>query len=411
MNKTDNTRHIALSALMDILESGGYSHIVLRKTLAAHQELEERDRAFITRLTNGSVELSIQLDYIINAYSKLKVNKLKPLVRNILRMGVYQLLYMDRVPDRAAVNEAVKLCKKRGLSGLAAYVNAVLRAIERDKEEIYKRLSDEKSIPLHIRYSLPEWLFAYFCSCYGRDESIRMGEYFLSDENLSYVRFRDGHSEQISGDISSREDFKSGEMTVQDYSSQQVGLIAAPSEGDIVIDVCAAPGGKACHVAELMKGTGEVSARDISPEKIGMIEENIKRLRLKNVRTKLWDARTRDESLISSSGEGIADIVLCDLPCSGLGIMKKKPDIRLAVSLDGIRKLQKLQREILVQAKDYIKPGGRLIYSTCTLTAEENEQNRDFISEELGLLFKRELKLLPGKPSDGFYIAEFEKAV
>lgn len=405
----EDPRAVALAVLMDILEDGRFSHLALRETLRKYPSMPERDRAFLTRLCEGTIELSIQLDYLLNDYSKIKVKKMKPLIRNILRIGAYQILYMDRVPDSAAVNESVKLCKKRGLSGLSAYVNAVLRSIEREKAQIFERLRNEEETPLFIRYSLPEWLFEYLVLCYGRGETIRMGEYFLSEENRSFVRYRDGHSAQLGGNLSERADFKSGEMTVQDYSSQQVGLLADPKPGDLVVDLCAAPGGKACHIAELLKGSGEVSARDLSKEKTVLIEENRRRLRLTNLKTKVWDARIRDESLLTPDGEGRADIVLCDLPCSGLGILKKKPDIRYSASLDGIRGLQALQREILTVAKDYVRRGGRLLYSTCTLTREENEQNRDFIERELGLRLLREQKLLPGQPSDGFYIAEFKK--
>lgn len=406
---TEDPRAVALAVLMDILEDGRFSHLVLRETLRKHPSMPERDRAFLTRLCEGTIELSIQLDYLLNSYSKIKVRKMKPLIRNILRMGAYQILYMDRVPDSAAVNESVKFCKKRGLSGLSAYVNAVLRSIEREKPQIFERLQREEETPLFVRYSLPEWLFDYFLLHYGREETIRIGTYFLSEENRSFVRYRDGHSEQLSGNLSQRADFRSGEMTIQDYSSQQVGLLADPRPGDLVVDLCAAPGGKACHIAELLKGSGEVSARDLSKEKTALIEENRRRLRLTNLKTKVWDARIRDESLLTPDGEGRADIVLCDLPCSGLGILKKKPDICFSASLDGIRGLQALQREILTVAKDYVRRGGRLLYSTCTLTWEENEQNRDFIERELGLRLIREQKLLPGQPSDGFYIAEFRK--
>lgn len=404
-----NPRAISLSILMDILEDGRFSHLALREELSKHPLLTERDRAFITRLCEGSIELSIQLDYILNGYSKIKVKKMKPLVRNILRMGAYQILYMDKVPDSAAVNEAVKLCKKRGLSGLSAYVNAVLRSMEREKEKIIEGLKDEKTTPLYIRYSLPDWLFEYLLLNYGREEACRMGEYFLHGENSAYVRFKDGRTEQISGNLSAREDFKSGEMTVQDYASQQVGLIANPKPNDYVVDVCAAPGGKSCHIAELLKGSGTVDCRDLSKEKVRLIQENQNRLKLSNMKLKVWDARVRDESLISEKGEGKADILICDLPCSGLGIMKKKPDIRLTASLNGIKELQSLQREILIASKDYVKPGGRLLYSTCTLTREENEQNRDFIERKLGFTLLQERKLMPGEPSDGFYIAEFRK--
>lgn len=402
-----SSRAIALEILMDIFEDGRFSHLALRETLAKETALSEKDRALITRIVEGTTELSIQLDYILNRYSSIKVKKMKPLIRNILRMSAYQLLYLERIPDSAAINEAVKLIKKRGLQGLAGFGNAVLRRISREKEEIQTWLQSEE-VPAHIRYSLPEWLYNYMCLNFGEEETIRMAQYFLSDDNSIYVRYRDGRTEQVHGNVAKQADFKSGEMTVQDYASQQVGVWAAPKPGDYVVDLCSAPGGKACHVAVLLQGTGRVDARDVSREKTAMILENVRRLGLKNVSVKVWDGRVRDASLLRD-GEGIADIVLCDLPCSGLGILAKKPDIRFSASLEGIQSLQRLQRELLQVAVQYVKRGGRLLYSTCTITREENEQNVRFLTEELGLRLLRSQRFMPGQPSDGFFIAELVK--
>ncbi len=400
-------RAIALSILMDIFEDGRFSHLALRETLAKETALPEKERALITRIVEGTTELSIQLDYILNRYSKIKVRKMKPLIRNILRMSAYQILYLDRIPDSAAINEAVKLIKKRGLQGLAGFGNAVLRSISREKEAIVALLQSEET-PAYIRYSLPEWLYNYMKLNFGEEETVRISQYFLSDDNSIYVRYRDGRSAVVHGNVAHQADFKRGEMTVQDYASQQVGIWAAPKKGDYVVDICSAPGGKACHVAELLQGSGHVDARDVSRDKVNMILENVRRLHLHNVSVKIWDGRIQDASLLRN-GEGIADIVLCDVPCSGLGIIGKKPDIRFSASLEGIQSLQKLQREILTVAVRYVKPGGRLIYSTCTITREEDEQNVHFLTEEMGLRLLREQRFLPGQPSDGFYIAELVK--
>ncbi len=404
---TDDARYIALGILMDILEDGKFSHIALREGLKNHPDLPERDCALVTRLTEGTTEFCIQLDYILNAYSKIKVKKMKPLIRNILRMSAYQILYLDRIPDSAAINEAVKLAKKRGLAGLAGYVNAVLRSISRERGEILADLMDPAKTPLSVRYSLPEWLYNYIVLCYGKEEAARIAECYLSGDNETFVRTEDGRTEKMSGNIAASEAFRKGEITVQDYASQQVGLLSAPEAGDFVLDVCAAPGGKACHIASLLKGSGMVEARDLSEEKTDLIRENISRLHLKNIRTRVWDVRVTDPSLLDSNGKGKADILIADLPCSGLGIIGKKPDIRFSASLEGIRELQTLQREILKTVTAYVRPGGRMLYSTCTLTREENEQNTAWIQEEFGFKLLKEKKFLPGQPSDGFYIAEF----
>lgn len=402
-------REIALNVILAVLEDKTFSHIALREALEAHEGLPVRDRGLVTRLTEGTIEYMIQLDAILNDYASIKVSKMKPLIRNLLRMTAYQILYMNRIPDAAAINEAVKIAKKHKFQGLSGFVNGVSRNIARNREQILAGLDDPDKTPLFVRYCLPEWLFQYLDRMYGKAEACRIADYYISGDNVNYVRFRDGHTEEMKGSISDSDAFKQGEITVQDYASQQVGILADPKPGDLVVDVCAAPGGKSCHAAALLNGTGMVDARDISSDKVRMIEENIRRLGLTNIRTKVWDARILDKDLIHADGSGKADIVLCDLPCSGLGIIGKKPDIRYSVSLQDIKSLQQLQREILSTAVRYIKPGGKLLYSTCTLTKEENEDNAAWIEMELGLKKVKEIKFLPGNPSDGFFISEFIK--
>lgn len=418
-----NARALALSILMKILEDSAFSHIALRETLKEQSQMEERDKAFVTRLVEGTLEYVLQLDVILNQYSRTRTEKMKPLIRNLLRMSVYQLLYLSKVPESAAINEAVKLAKKHGFTGLSGFVNGVLRNIAREKETILDRLQDEQKVPGWVRFSLPEWLYCYFCRLYGVEEANRIGAYFLSDDNGSYVRYRDGHTEKVKGNIAATEEFRNGTLTVQDYASQQVGLMASPQKGMYVVDVCAAPGGKSCHIAELLQGSGCVDARDLTEGKVAMIRENAQRMGLKNLKAKVWDAREKDLGLLiqlaekNSEGQrrirqrGKADLVIADLPCSGLGIIGKKPDIKLNITMEQILSLQKLQREILEVVVQYVRPGGRLLYSTCTITEEENEQNAQWIEEMFPFRRLREQRFLPGKPSDGFYIVEFERKV
>ena len=406
--ETESPREGALRILMACFEDGRFSHLALKDEFSLHPEFSEQDRAFITRLVWACCELKIQIDYILNGVSSTKVNKMKPPVRNILRMGVCQILYFDRVPDSAAVNESVKLLSHRKIFGLTGFVNAVLRRVSREKVEIFTKLSSAET-PEYIRLSLPEWLYSFLKLEYGEEEAIRMGQYFLKDEHNVYARFRDGRTEKVSGNAAQSEEFRKGEFTIQDYASQQVGKLADPEKGSRVLDVCAAPGGKSCHIAELLDGTGMVYARDLSEEKVRLIRENVRRLHLKNVTASVYDARKQDPSLLGPKGEGTMDLVICDVPCSGIGVIGRKPDIRFSVSIQKIRDLQSLQREIVRASVPYLKEGGKLVYSTCTLTNEENEINRDWIEKELGLTLLTEEKFLPGRPSDGFYIAEFRK--
>ncbi len=413
MKKTAVTpRSIAVHSLVKILEEKQFSHLILREQLHQYTNLTERDRAFITRLVDGTIEYTIQLDFILNKFSKTHTKNMDPLIRTVLRMSAYQILYMDKVPDSAAINEAVNFIKEQNenrIFFLSGYVNGVLRSVSREKETIFADLRHTGKTPAYIRLSSPLWLYDYLRKLYGKEAAEKMLQWFLTGSKENYVRFKDGHSEVMDGNISKTKLFKTGEITIQDYASQQVGLEAEPKEGDYIVDVCAAPGGKSCHVAELLKGTGHVDARDLTEEKVRLIQENIDRLELKNISAKAFDARTPDESLLDEKGQGKADIVLADLPCSGLGIIGKKPDIRFGASLDGIKELQALQREILTTVVRYVKPGGKLVYSTCTLSKEENEDNRDFILEIPGITLLKERKFLPGEPSDGFYLCVFTK--
>ena len=384
-----NSREVVLDILMEILEKGNLSHLILKQALEKYQYLEKQDRAFITRITEGTLEYLIQIDAVINRYSKVKVGKMKPVIRTIMRMSVYQLLYMERVPDSAVCNEAVKLAKKRKFQGLTGFVNGVLRNISREKETI------EFTSPAE-RYSIPQWMFSLWEKNYGKETAEKISASFLEDRPLT-VRCNTSRASmgkimesleaqgicveistisptvlQISGYdyLDTVEAFAEGYITVQDTSSTLVGLVAAPNPGNLVLDVCSAPGGKSMHVADLMAGTGMVESRDLTEYKISLVEENIARCGFSNMRTCVWDATVLDPNM-----EGKADIVLADLPCSGLGIIGKKPDIKMRLQEEELHELAALQRKILSVVSRYVKPGGVLVYSTCTINPEENEGN------------------------------------
>lgn len=435
-----NSREVVLDILMEILEKGNLSHLILKQALEKYQYLEKQDRAFITRITEGTLEYLIQIDAVINRYSKVKVGKMKPVIRTIMRMSVYQLLYMERVPDSAVCNEAVKLAKKRKFQGLTGFVNGVLRNISREKETIKFTSPAE-------RYSIPQWMFSLWEKSYGKETAEKISASFLEDRPLT-VRCNTSRAPiekivesleaqgicveistisptvlQISGYdyLDTVEAFAEGYITVQDTSSTLVGLVAAPNPGNLVLDVCSAPGGKSMHVADLMAGTGMVESRDLTEYKISLVEENIARCGFSNMRTCVWDATVLDPNM-----EGKADIVLADLPCSGLGIIGKKPDIKMRLQEEELHELAALQRKILSVVSRYVKPGGVLVYSTCTINPEENEGNALWIEENLPFKKKEiasvlpealkndcvdnRIQLLPGiHPCDGFFIAAFER--
>ena len=390
-------REIVLDILTEVLERGSFVHLVLNQALQKYQYLDKPDRAFITRVTEGTLEYLLQIDHIINRYSKTKTEKMKPLIRNLLRMSVYQILYMDRVPDSAACNEAVKLAVKRHFSGLKGFVNGVLRTVSREKDSL---VFDTPS----LAYSIPQWMYDMWEKEYGREKAGAIAASFLRDGptwvrcNLSRASRKEILESLASQGVAvtglswlesmisisgydyleSLESFRNGWIQVQDVTSALVSELADPKEGDYIIDVCAAPGGKSLHLADKLKGTGMVEARDLSEQKVAMIEENMARFGASNIKAVVWDALVTDEDAREK-----ADIVIADLPCSGLGIIGKKPDIKYNMTMEKMAELASLQREILAASWEYVKPGGTLVYSTCTIDTKENEENARWLLSHL----------------------------
>lgn len=446
MDKPVNEREIALAVLLEVTENGKYSHIMLRDVLSKYQYLEKRERAFITRVVEGTLEHMIEIDYILDQFSKVKVKKMKPVIRGILRSAVYQMKYMDSVPDRAVCSESVKLAVRKGFSGLKGYVNGVLRSIARGVDSV--QYPSEKTAELSVRYSCPEWIIRMWGRSYDRKVIETMLQEFQCEKRtpircclhrnepdiLKKRLEREGvkvyphpylpYAFEISGydHLEELEAFQDGSFTVQDVSSMLVGELADPPQGARVIDVCAAPGGKALHAAEklLLKGggCGHVEARDLTEQKAELIRENIRRIGLPNISVLCRDASVPDEA----SGE-TADVVIADLPCSGLGVMGKKADLRYRASQEGIEELARLQRKILSCVQAFVKPGGVLLYSTCTVSPVENMENVQWFLEEYPefalddiadrlcpqlreyVAEKGCLQLLPGvHKSDGFFI-------
>lgn len=425
-------REIVLETLLLITRDGEYSHIALKNVLDKYQYLEKKERAFITRVVNGTLERMIEIDYIINCFSKVKVNKMKPVIRTILRSGVYQLKYMDSVPASAVCNEAVRLAERKGFFNLKGFVNGVLRNIARNQEKISYPARENTVLYLSVTYSLPEWLVEQWLHTYDAETVERMGSEFLKEKrtavrcNAQEIRpekLREALEEEgvkvtgipsvpyafyIAGYdyIAGLKSFQKGYFYVQDVSSMQVAKWASPKKGDYIIDVCAAPGGKALHLAEKLKGTGHIEARDLTMAKTELIEENIARSRLTNIEAVCQDATEFDKDSVRK-----ADIVIADLPCSGLGVLGKKPDLKFKMTPQTEAELVKLQRKILSVVNQYVKPGGKLLYSTCTIHRAENEENAAWFAREFPeFTMIREEQILPGGSyGDGFYIALFQK--
>ncbi len=436
MTNAINIRELVLEILMQVTKEGEYSHLVIRSVLVKYQYLEKQERAFLTRVSEGTLEHMIELDYIINQFSKVKVNKMKPVIRNIMRMSVYQLKYMDSVPASAACNEAVKLAKRKGFSSLSGFVNGVLRNIARNLDQITYPKEEEDPVQfLSVCYSMPEWIVTKWIRDYGMEQTKETLSAFLTDAPIM-IRTNctkispDALEERLKSEhvtvkkvtledakeldyaflisdfdyLNALPSFQEGLFYVQDISSMMVAEYADPKEGDVVVDVCAAPGGKSIHIAEKLNGTGMVFARDLTEYKVSLIEENIARHQLANIKAQQQDALVLDESMI-----GKADIVVADLPCSGLGVMRKKTDIKYKMDEAKQKDLEKLQREMLAVVHKYVRAGGTLLYSTCTINRGENEENAAwFLKEYPEFELVKSKQFFPKKEyGDGFFLAKF----
>ncbi len=398
-----NSRDIVLSILMDIDTNKTFSNMAISKALSKNQFSDKSDRAFITRMAEGVVEYMINLDYVLNQFSKTKINKCKPLIRCILRMGAYQILYMDKVPDSAACNEAVKLAKAHGMQGLSGFVNGVLRSLSRNKDTVkYPDIESDKIKYISVKYSTPEWLVKKIIKDYpeqseniisasfsDRKTTIRVNETKTNKEALrkmleeSGIVVCEGYYDEkallIDGYdfIKKIPGYKQGFFSIQDESSMCAIRAAGIKAGDIVVDVCSAPGGKTTGAAEFLNGTGKVYSMDLSDDKLELIEDNVKRLGFDNVDMKAHNATCLIDDMIEK-----ADVVIADVPCSGLGIIGRKNDIKYRLEKTQLEELVTLQREIISTVYKYVKPGGTLLYSTCTINPSENQENIEWFLEE-----------------------------
>ncbi len=497
-----NPRAVVLDILIDVLEHGGFSHQTIY-SLLNEEGFTSKERAFAVRLARGTIENALLLDDCIDQVSKTPVRKMKPLVRNVLREAVYQIRFMDNVPDSAAVNEAVKLMRKRGLSQLSGFVNGVLRGYlrARDAGKEPQPRTDE------ARYSTPQWILDLWQESYPsemksileglnqkpdltvavntrkisaedlisrlREEGVEAE--LLETEGVEAERLETGQFCTVTGqpgsksegpggrqksssldkirlnssvDLERLPEFKEGLFYVQDLSSMlpaeavMENLSQADDQGAYkqtdtqdsskqaddqdsskqtdtqgsgkqtdtqapltVIDLCSAPGGKSINMSLLLGENANIISRDQSEEKIGKIRENAARLGIPNIHPQVWDGTKTDPDMI-----GKADVILADLPCSGLGVFNRKPDIKYRVNEKDLQELQNLQRKILTASLPYLKDGGLLVYSTCTVNPGENQENRDWILREaphLSLIEDRQV--FASARQDGFYVAVFRQ--
>lgn len=437
------SRECAINVLGKVLNNKAYSNIALSKELDK-SKLSDKDRSLVTEIVYGTLKYKYTIDSIIQAYLKNGINSINPKILNILRITIYQIRYLDKIPEFAAVNEAVEMSKKVSI-GSSKLVNGVLRNYLRSKDT-GKFHNDDNIEKRCFEFSFPEWMVKLFIDQYGEEAAVRIMKGLNASPSVTVrvnrlkidfdeavAKLRENGYEVEEGSVCSEAIriikgrsiennplFIEGLITVQDESAMLVAKCMDLHDNMTVLDLCSAPGGKATHIAEIMNGTGTVKAFDLYKNKLSLIEKNTIRLGINNINCNVLDASLINNSLINS-----ADRVLIDVPCSGLGIIRKKPEIKWTKNIEETKNIVEVQRKIMDVACQYVKPGGILLYSTCTLNKEENTENIkwflanhsdykliplyygdiDNIFYELGGC----MTILPNENMDGFFISSLKR--
>ena len=447
-----SARDLALIVLRAVEEKGAYANLALNQVLERYQP-DKVERSFATMLTYGVLRNRSALDWVLGQFLKKPLSSQTILLRNILRIGAYQLMYLDKVPPSAVCNEGAEMARRYGHKGAVSFVNGVLRNITRQRGAfVFPALEKDPLKHIAISYSHPEWMIEDWLDRFGQSETVaicqannqpapltvRTNALKLTRAELSDRLRREGYGARTTlhapeglnlDDFYSVDRivaFKEGLFQVQDESSMLAGRALNPAPGARVLDACAAPGGKTTHLAELMGNVGEILAVDPHPHKLTLIGDNCRRLGVRIVRTMEADASRLPDEL-----REWADFVLADVPCTGLGVLRRRPDARWRLDPAQLDPLVRLQRSILDGAADCLKPGGVLVYSTCTITRRENlgqiesflQRSGEFALEDLrpclpaakpldqdNAMRKGYLQILPGVHGlDGFFIARLRK--
>jgi len=441
----NNSRLVAIIVIEKVLNEGAYSNIVLGLELNK-SELSDKDKALVTEIVYGTLKYKYTIDKILCNYIKKGIDKLESFVLNILRISVYQIRFLDKVPSFAVVNEAVNLTKKKSNIGASKLVNGVLRSYLRDSTAKYYNEQDNIE-RLCFEYSFTKALVKLFIRQYGLesveiilkglnykpDVTVRTNTLKLTYKEIWEKLIQNGYNIEegyvcseairiIKGkNIEDNVLFNEGNITVQDESAMLTAVSMDLLPNLKVLDLCSAPGGKTTHIAEIMRNTGHIDAFDIHKNKLSLIKENLKRIGITNTTCDVHDATIYDPNLYEC-----ADRVLIDVPCSGLGIIRKKPEIKWSKNIKDIKSIIETQRSILDNASKYVKKGGVLVYSTCTLNKEENEDNIEWFIEShsefkiqpvfygkldnINYSDKGYVTIFPNEYMDGFFIAKIIKS-
>ncbi|PAD70263.1 16S rRNA (cytosine(967)-C(5))-methyltransferase [Bacillus sp. 7586-K] len=445
-NQLNSVRDVAVEILLQIEKNQAYSNLLLNTMIKKHK-VNEKDIGLLTEIVYGTIQRRDTLDYFLANYIK-KAKKLELWVKILLRVSLYQMVYLDRVPDRAVLYEAVEIAKKRGHKGIASLVNGVLRSIQREGLPDLNEISNENE-RLAIRTSHPLWLVDKWVKQFGFSETEKMCEAnlippsqtarvnqmkvgvndLIEQLNANDIPVERGDLSEdaikgLKGNLALTEAFTEGNLTIQDESSMLVARALNPQPGELILDACAAPGGKSTHIAERMQGSGIVHSLDLHEHKVKLIKQQADRLGLNNIQAEALDSRKARERFQPES----FDRILVDAPCSGFGVLRRKPDIKYTKTREDIERLAKLQLEILQEVAPLLKKGGVLVYSTCTIDKEENsdvveaflanhqefsrvESVNAYLPEKIRpYINKGEVQILPHYfGTDGFYIASLRK--
>ncbi len=430
----DKTREVALKVLYKIDKEQAYSNIELNEQIRQNRKnLDEKDIGLISELVYGVTTWRLTLDEIIKKYSKIKLKKISPWIINILRMGIYQIIFLDKIPKSAAVNESVNLAKRYGHSSSSNFVNAILRKVEKTDYDDFFEIEDDID-RISKTTSMPKWIVEELVKGNG----IKIAEQICKNSNLKPnitirvnrlkiakkeliqkleqkgIECKEPENEEMNTqdflilskvkNIENLQEFKDGFFTIQDLSAGQAAKILDPRPVEMVLDACSAPGGKTTYLAELMENKGKIKAWDIHEHRTKLVEQNANRLGINIIETQVKDATQYDKNLDEKF-----DKILLDVPCLGIGVIKRKPDIKWQRKPEDIEEITLIQRKILENCSKYLKKGGTLVYSTCSILKEENEEIViKFLSENKQFEIDGEnmVNILPNKEKDGFFICK-----
>ncbi len=443
----DKPREIALKTLYKIENEGTYSNLALDELIKQNKNsLDERDIGFISEIVYGTISWKLTIDELIKKYSNIKMKKISLWILNILRLGIYQIIFLDKIPKSAAVNESVNLAKRYGHKGSSNFVNAILRKVNKEDIEEFKNIKDPVE-RISKTTSTPKWIIEELlleknekevqeiCTSFNikpkitiRVNTLKTTKQELKEKlNQKNIKYEDGDLENfliLDGlkNIEKLDLFKNGYFTIQDESAGLASIVLNPKENEKVLDSCSAPGGKTTHIAELMKNKGEISAWDIYDHRIELIKQNAKRLDIKIIETKIKDATIFDEKYLEKF-----DKILLDVPCLGIGVIKRKPDIKWQREKENLDEITKIQMKIIENCSKYLKKGGQLVYSTCSIMQKENQNIIDeFLNKNPNfeicdyskiknskidkyLVDRKYIKIYPNNINDGFFICKLYK--